>query len=126
MSASTVVSVCHHRLSSSWARAAVLLAAALLATPACASEPKPLPASIDPSNAAAPESPRPVLTALATPAEKEPPQEKPTEKHEDKTPAAVTYTCPMHPEVVSDKPGRCPKCGMKLVPKEPATPGGKK
>jgi hypothetical protein len=30
------------------------------------------------------------------------------------------YTCPMHPEVISDKPGRCPKCGMKLVPKEPA------
>ena len=22
------------------------------------------------------------------------------------------YTCPMHPEVVSDKPGKCPKCGM--------------
>jgi Cu+-exporting ATPase len=24
------------------------------------------------------------------------------------------YTCPMHPEVVSDKPGNCPKCGMAL------------
>jgi hypothetical protein len=31
-------------------------------------------------------------------------------------PAAAKYTCPMHPEVVSDKPGRCPKCGMDLVP----------
>jgi len=31
-------------------------------------------------------------------------------------PAAV-YTCPMHPEVISDKPGICPKCGMALEPK---------
>lgn len=25
------------------------------------------------------------------------------------------YTCPMHPEVISDQPGNCPKCNMKLV-----------
>ncbi len=25
------------------------------------------------------------------------------------------YTCPMHPEIVQDKPGNCPKCGMNLV-----------
>jgi hypothetical protein len=28
------------------------------------------------------------------------------------------FTCPMHPEVVMDHPGNCPKCGMKLVPIE--------
>lgn len=30
---------------------------------------------------------------------------------------AVQYTCPMHPEVISAKPGNCPKCGMFLVKK---------
>ncbi|MDB5030623.1 heavy metal-binding domain-containing protein [Mucilaginibacter sp.] len=29
----------------------------------------------------------------------------------------VQYTCTMHPEVVMDKPGKCPKCGMTLVKK---------
>ncbi len=27
---------------------------------------------------------------------------------------AVFYQCPMHPEVISDKAGACPKCGMDL------------
>lgn len=34
------------------------------------------------------------------------------------TPVGVTvYTCPMHPDVQQDRPGKCPKCGMDLVPK---------
>ena len=31
-------------------------------------------------------------------------------------PAKQKYTYVMHPEVVMDHPGNCPKCGMKLVP----------
>jgi len=38
--------------------------------------------------------------------------------HPDATPSTVLYTCPMasHADVVSDKPGKCPKCDMELVP----------
>src|SRR5512135_569628 len=31
--------------------------------------------------------------------------------------AATEYFCPMHPEVVRDRPGVCPKCGMALEPR---------
>lgn len=37
---------------------------------------------------------------------------------ETKEVASVQYTCPMHSEVISDKPGDCPKCGMALVEKK--------
>jgi len=30
---------------------------------------------------------------------------------------AAVYTCPMHPEIIQDKPGNCPICGMTLVKK---------
>jgi FtsP/CotA-like multicopper oxidase with cupredoxin domain len=29
---------------------------------------------------------------------------------------ATTYACPMHPEVTSEEPSHCPHCGMKLIP----------
>ena len=32
-------------------------------------------------------------------------------------PARVVYSCPKHPEVTSNKPGNCSKCGTKLVKK---------
>jgi hypothetical protein len=36
-------------------------------------------------------------------------------QHQKVKPVKVHYTCTMHPEVISDKPGKCPKCGMTLV-----------
>ena len=38
------------------------------------------------------------------------------EAHND---MGVSYTCPMHPDVHADKPGKCPKCGMPLVKEKP-------
>lgn len=35
-----------------------------------------------------------------------------THKH---TPGKLTYTCPMHPQIVMDKPGKCSICGMDLL-----------
>jgi hypothetical protein len=34
------------------------------------------------------------------------------------TDSTTFYTCPMHPEGISDKPGQCPKCRMDLVPQK--------
>ncbi|KKR52069.1 MAG: hypothetical protein UU11_C0002G0035 [Parcubacteria group bacterium GW2011_GWF2_40_69] len=35
--------------------------------------------------------------------------------------SGTIYTCPMHPEVQQDKPGSCPKCGMRFVKSEAKT-----
>ncbi|ALJ00926.1 efflux RND transporter periplasmic adaptor subunit [Rufibacter tibetensis] len=44
------------------------------------------------------------------------------DKQKDGTEAGqhMEYTCPMHPQIVQDKPGSCPICGMDLVAKQPA------
>ncbi len=39
---------------------------------------------------------------------------KETGKKSKKHATTKKYTCPMHPEVVSIKPGKCSKCGMNL------------
>ncbi len=39
-------------------------------------------------------------------------------------PEGTEYTCPMHPEIVQDHPGDCPKCGMALEPMTPSADSG--
>ena len=43
--------------------------------------------------------------------------EQSTNQTSQKSGQIVQYTCSMHPEIVQDQPGDCPKCGMKLVEK---------
>jgi hypothetical protein len=40
-----------------------------------------------------------------------------TTKTKKAVPAKVQYTCTMDPDVITNKPGKCPKCGMTLVKK---------
>lgn len=86
----------------------------------CASQTLQLPISTnDPANPNAPESafsPRPNLLQTETPVTTEQPVTEPTPL----THPPTAYACPMHPEAVQSGPGKCPKCGMRLVPSEPS------
>lgn len=45
-----------------------------------------------------------------------------TDDHRHAAASDTRYTCPMHPEIVRDAPGSCPKCGMTLMPMHEAIP----
>ncbi len=49
-----------------------------------------------------------------------PPSKAGPHPHQAETLAGGQYTCPMHPEVIRDRPGSCPICGMALEPRIPA------
>ncbi|HEY6071666.1 MAG TPA: heavy metal-binding domain-containing protein, partial [Chthoniobacterales bacterium] len=56
-----------------------------------------------------------ILTAfVATGAYAQHEHHQPTQAQEQSS--KQFYTCPMHPEIVRNEPGQCPKCGMTLVP----------
>jgi len=41
-----------------------------------------------------------------------------SEQQKKESDVKTVYTCPMHSDVVQDKPGKCPKCGMDLTANE--------
>ena len=45
---------------------------------------------------------------------------QPHVQEETAAPPGTRYTCPMHPEIIRDAPGTCPKCGMALEPMMPS------
>ena len=49
----------------------------------------------------------------------QPPVSSPQPPATSRQPPAAEWICPMDPEVVSDHPGACPKCGMALEPRVP-------
>lgn len=103
---------------------------------ACSPGPVPISQSPrDPSNPSAPEGVVPALGSAGAGPSGPPSSSAPTEGHAhhhhagapprsdqsattDAGAATAVYTCPMHPEVTSSAPGRCPKCGMNLVPRK--------
>ena len=40
-------------------------------------------------------------------------------QHDLQEKAVLHFTCPMHPEIIQDNPGNCPKCGMTLLEMKP-------
>jgi len=119
---------------------AILLLVSMLLVAACAPQiPKPATSPQHPANADAPTAklleigsdfadPSDATSHQTDPFKGSAPSAKPkmdhsmtheSASHEHGQPTATTqsaqYVCPMHPDVTSESPGRCPKCNMKLV-----------
>jgi RND family efflux transporter MFP subunit len=84
------------------------------AAPTSAPMPMPMPA-IAPPSPSPPPPPRAPARPPSLPSPSVAPPPAPAPAPASATPAVI-YTCPMHPEVTSPTPGKCPKCGMDLVP----------
>ncbi len=55
--------------------------------------------------------------SMSMPRGKPPEGEAPGEKEQQEATPGSDWTCPMHPEVSQAGPGKCPKCGMALIPR---------
>ena len=98
------------------------LGVALLAT-ACVST-RLEPGTDHPANAKAETAPTPPRDDILASAPATETSTTAAHAHDHAAPMADTYTCPMHPQVVKNAPGKCPICGMNLVKKEGAAPEG--
>ncbi len=56
-----------------------------------------------------------ITTACTSPSKKVNTETEPEKPKQEM--AQTQYTCPMHPEVIQNEPGKCPQCGMTLVEK---------
>jgi hypothetical protein len=83
-------------------------------------EPDPLLSPVPTSSAEAPPTGKEqVHSPTATPPGNPPLREEPGGHVPGEKPPSTHYACPMHPEVHQRAPGKCPKCGMTLVPTPP-------
>lgn len=107
---------------------AALAGAIPISIMACLAE-RPCPSVANPSNSTAPEpdyTPPPNILKTEMPGPPASASANPHAGHSMGGPvdsgAMQMLSCPMHPEVTSTTPGRCPKCGMTLVPTPTTAP----
>ena len=60
----------------------------------------------------------PGMSRMKMPEKSSIPEAKASPTSQESKPSKAVYVCPMDKDVVSDKSGKCPKCGMELVRKE--------
>lgn len=97
------------------------LISALLSGSACSPGLAPVSQSVkDPSNPAAPEGVTQASSATQTSSAAQASSATQTSVESSAVADAgpTIYTCPMHPQITSPSPGRCPICGMNLVPRK--------
>jgi Cu+-exporting ATPase len=94
-----------------------ILSIAMLPALSCSGAEMPPPAHTSPQSPDAEEAPAPPVATVLS-------EDPPVAAASEAPPAAAEHVCPMHSEVRQSGPGKCPKCGMDLVPAKKATSPG--